>query len=52
MQARRRKKSESPIEDSNLGKRVNNAALHTAWRLRGAITMATPFSLVISLMKR
>lgn len=33
-----------PIEDSSLGKRVNNAAPHTAWRLNGTIAMATPFS--------
>lgn len=33
-----------PIEDSTLGKRVNNAAPHTAWRFHGAIAMATPFS--------
>lgn len=39
-----KKKSSFPIEDSSLGKRVNNAALHTAWRLYGAISMATPFS--------
>lgn len=32
-----------PIEDSTHGKRVNNAALHTARRLCGAIAMATPF---------
>lgn len=31
-----------PIQRSTLGKRVNNAAQHTAWRLCGAIAMATP----------
>ncbi len=44
MKAQERKKSSLPIEDSTLGKRVNNAAPHTAWRLHGAIAMATPFS--------
>lgn len=38
------KKYLPPIEDSCLGKGVNNAALHLAWRLHGAITMATSFS--------
>lgn len=45
MKVQERKKSLSfAIEDSTLGKRVNNTALHTAWRLHGAIAMATPFS--------
>lgn len=39
-----KKKCSSPIEDSSRGKGVNNAAPHTARRLRGAIAMATPFS--------
>lgn len=39
----RNKKKRLPIEDSTHGERVNNAALHTAWRLCGAIAMATPF---------
>lgn len=38
-----KKKKRLPIEDGTHGKRVNNAALHTAWRLCGAIAMATPF---------
>lgn len=40
----RKKVFSFPIEHSILGKRVNNAARHTAWRLCGAIAMATPFS--------
>lgn len=45
MKAQEKEKSLSfSIEDSTLGKRVNNAAPHTAWRLHGAIAMATPFS--------
>lgn len=41
---REKKKLSLSIEDTSLGKRVNNAALHLAWRLRGAIAMATPIS--------
>jgi len=41
---KRKEKSSSPIEDGSLGKRVNNAAPHSAWRLHGAIAIATPFS--------
>lgn len=47
MKARGKRKKVSfrfPIEDSTLGKRVNNAARHTAWRIHGDIAMATPFS--------